>query len=100
MKVAVYGETNVGLHRDHNEDAFLMLCDVDKKWQEVNNLQIDLTPSKGMFLVVADGMGGANAGEVASSIAVNKVGEKVRTLNSALIDEHHVQRYLWKKRPK
>lgn len=94
MKVTVYGETNVGLHRDHNEDAFLILCDVDKKWQEVNNLQIDLIPSKGLFLVVADGMGGANAGEVASSIAVNKVGEKVRTLNSSLIDEHQVQRYL------
>jgi serine/threonine protein phosphatase PrpC len=94
MKVAVYGETNVGLHRDHNEDAFLILYDLDKKWQEVNNLQIDLAQSKGLFLVVADGMGGANAGEVASSIAVNKVGEKVRTLNTSLIDEPHVQRYL------
>lgn len=94
MKVAVYGETNVGLHRDHNEDAFLMLCDLDKKWQEVNNRHIDLTASKGLFLVVADGMGGANAGEVASTIAVNKVVEKVRILNSSLIDENLAQRYL------
>ena len=94
MKVAVYGETNVGLHRDHNEDAFLIMYDLDKKWQEVNNLQIDLAQSKGLFLVVADGMGGANAGEVASSIAVNKVGEKVRTLNTSLIDASHVKKYL------
>jgi serine/threonine protein phosphatase PrpC len=94
MKVEVYGETNVGKHRDHNEDAFLILGDLDNKWQEVNNLQLELSTSKGLFIVVADGMGGANAGEVASSIAVTKVGEKVRLLNNYLTDEHVIQKYL------
>ncbi|MES2637487.1 MAG: Stp1/IreP family PP2C-type Ser/Thr phosphatase [Pseudomonadota bacterium] len=43
--------TDVGLHRDHNEDAV------------ASDLSIGL-------LVLADGMGGYNAGEVASEIAV------------------------------
>lgn len=94
MKVAVYGETNVGMHREHNEDAFLILCDLDKKWQEVNNIQLDLTASKGLFLTVADGMGGANAGEVASALAVKKVEEKVSSLNSHFTNTQQVQKYL------
>jgi len=50
--------TDVGKVRDHNEDAFL----VDR------NLE---------FFVVADGMGGHAAGEVASSIAVNTLREVI-----------------------
>jgi protein phosphatase len=94
MKITVYGETNVGRQRDHNEDAFLILCDLDHTWQEVNDLQVDLSASKGLFLVVADGMGGANAGEVASSIAVKKVEENIKSRSLSLIDEYQVQKYL------
>lgn len=94
MKLTVYGETNVGRHREHNEDAFLIICDLNNKWQEVNHLALDLVSSKGLFLVVADGMGGTNAGEIASSLAVKKVAEKVRFLKSYFTDEQHVRKYL------
>lgn len=50
------GATDVGLSRSNNEDAFLVL------------------PQSGIF-AVADGMGGAAAGEVASAIFVQAVGE-------------------------
>jgi protein phosphatase len=57
-----YGSTNVGSVRDHNEDSYA--CDV--------------MDGAGLF-VVADGMGGHDAGEVASSIAAEAVRSAVRS---------------------
>ena len=47
-----HARTDIGLKRKHNEDAMVALEDL------------------GVF-VVADGVGGRNAGELASSITVN-----------------------------
>src|SRR5258708_9463784 len=57
--IRFYAATDVGKVRDHNEDNDL----VDKKL--------------GLF-VVADGMGGHAAGEVASALAVRTIHEEVR----------------------
>ena len=56
MKFLSAGLTNPGMKRELNEDNFLILKD------------------EGVF-VVADGMGGHNAGEVASKIAVDTIAE-------------------------
>jgi serine/threonine protein phosphatase PrpC len=56
VRIACYGNTDTGLVRDHNEDAFYMS---------------DVEP----LYVVADGMGGHNCGEVASRIAVETMAE-------------------------
>ncbi len=58
MKLSFWGETHVGKVRKHNEDAFGLL------------------PELGVF-IVADGMGGHAAGEVASGIAVQTVKDVV-----------------------
>lgn len=52
MKVFFNGRTDTGRYRDHNEDAF------------------QLVPALGIA-VLADGMGGHNAGEVASELAIS-----------------------------
>lgn len=68
-------KTNVGLVRTNNEDNFQAasdLCSAQMRW--INNEECELG-EKGALLVVADGMGGMNAGEVASEIAIATVKE-------------------------
>ena len=71
----IAAKTDVGLERANNEDNFQASANLNEfpmKW--VNNQEYSLG-NKGALLVVADGMGGMNAGEVASEIAINTVRE-------------------------
>lgn len=80
MKISIFGDTIVGKQRDHNEDSFIILCDINKQWKEVNDQQVSISDSRGLIFAVADGMGGTNAGEVASAIALSTVKEKIGTI--------------------
>lgn len=68
--------TNIGL-RQNNEDNFTVCADLSKNdWGIPVNYHEEIELGNlGCVLVVADGMGGQNAGEVASSIAIETVHE-------------------------
>lgn len=80
MKLKMAGNTNLGCVRKNNEDNFCASADLQAgKFANASSpwgaeQVVDLGP-KGVLLVVADGMGGTNAGEVASERAVVKVAE-------------------------
>lgn len=69
VHIRIAGLTDVGLVREHNEDSFLVV-DLDRGTTDLGELE-DYEPGpRGTLLLVCDGMGGAAAGEVASSMAV------------------------------
>ena len=73
VRLRLAGRTDVGVTRDHNEDAFAFLdLATGQTHEEVHDGVIDVG-LRGVVLVVADGMGGAAAGEIASEMAVEAV---------------------------
>lgn len=72
MKIRVHGITDKGKLRENNEDNFLILDIGKKKSGDIDDPRF-LT--SGIFLVVADGMGGAAAGEKASEIVISTARE-------------------------
>ena len=73
----VFGRTDVGQVREHNEDNFLVgnLSTGGRGLMETDREQ--RVGARGTTLGVCDGMGGAAAGEVASQLAVDIIYEKL-----------------------
>lgn len=73
INVQVFAKTDLGKTRDHNEDTFLVA--------DLTRQDASLKPSvrehdvgeRGSLFVVADGMGGAAAGELASEMATETI---------------------------
>ena len=84
VKLDCAGRTDKGLQRRNNQDQFL-IADLHKTLhiqQASQPFQYDnlYGSAMGKLLVVADGMGGANAGEVASELAIESLAQHL--LNS------------------
>jgi PPM family protein phosphatase len=77
--VRVAGLTDVGRTREHNEDAFVVADLTSGKTGAEPAASMDMTGEKGSLFMVADGMGGAAAGEIASAMAVDIVVGEMRT---------------------
>jgi PPM family protein phosphatase len=71
--VHVFGRTDVGRNREHNEDAFTVADLTANKATLQADVRTHVCGERGSIFMVADGMGGAAAGEIASQMAVDTV---------------------------
>src|SRR3954470_3957075 len=79
IQIEVFGKTDVGLIREHNEDN-LLIADLggglkESEFDAPAKLKLG---ERGALFLVCDGMGGAAAGEVASQMAVDAVFDSLR----------------------
>ena len=70
--VTVRARTDLGKTRDHNEDAFLV-ADLTARSTDITAGGTHPVGERGTLFLVADGMGGAAAGELASSMAADLI---------------------------
>jgi protein phosphatase len=73
IRITVFGKTDLGRTRDHNEDSFLVADLTTREASLQPSVREHLLGPKGTLLLVADGMGGAASGEVASQMAIDTV---------------------------
>jgi PPM family protein phosphatase len=71
IQIRVFGKTDAGRTRDHNEDRFLVADLTRREASLLPQVREHGVGERGSLLVVADGMGGAAAGELASEMATD-----------------------------
>src|ERR1700755_5765 len=75
IRLKLFGRTDVGQIREHNEDNFL-IADLTRKSRSLMEADREqLVGPSGTVFAVCDGMGGAAAGEVASKLALDIIYE-------------------------
>lgn len=73
LRVSAFGQTDTGLVREVNEDAFGMAdLTAGERWRGGQTATWS-AGGAGVLLEVSDGMGGAKAGEVASALSIDGV---------------------------
>jgi len=77
IHLRLFGRTDVGQIREHNEDNFLIANLTRRTRSLMESDREQMVGPRGTVLGVCDGMGGAAAGEVASQLAVDIIYEKL-----------------------
>jgi PPM family protein phosphatase len=74
----VFAHSDVGRTREHNEDAFVVADLARGEPLSFDHIRTERASHRGTLFMVADGMGGAAAGEIASEMAVEVVLQQLR----------------------
>ena len=82
MKICLSAGTDIGKARENNEDAFAICPDLQNETWECRDGYHPLG-ELGAVMIVADGMGGPDSGEVASTLAIRSIKES--------LNEHQVK---------
>jgi len=78
VRMRLFGRTDVGRIREHNEDNFLVADLSQAARGLMENIRTHVVGANGTLPAVCDGMGGAAAGEVASKLAVDIIYEQMQ----------------------
>ena len=73
IRATFHAITDRGLTRDHNEDTFLVADLATEEPLRITREEAHELTDRGMLYLVADGMGGAAAGELASEMAAVEI---------------------------
>lgn len=100
INLEIIADSNIGKVRELNEDNFIATNNISgPEWILPDNKYLNSSP--GTIIAIADGMGGANAGEVASRIAIetlpqyfttsrpNTSKKKLEVLKNCLLNAHY-----------
>ncbi|HYO93158.1 MAG TPA: PP2C family serine/threonine-protein phosphatase [Polyangiaceae bacterium] len=93
VRIRLFGRTDVGHIREHNEDNFLIADLTRRSRSLMESDREQVVGAYGTVLGVCDGMGGAAAGEIASQLAVDIIYEKL-TEGDAPADHNELARRL------
>lgn len=97
MKIRISAITDKGKEREINQDAFTLCPDLSKPDWTIGCMEKYMPLGNfGTLVVVADGMGGANAGEVASALAVETAAKyfNVEELPKAISSKDKVKEFM------
>jgi PPM family protein phosphatase len=78
LEITVAAATDVGTVREHNEDSFLV-GDLDKGEKLDLTEPLSTKADRGPLMIVCDGMGGVEGGEVASDLAAQSIWREMQT---------------------
>lgn len=74
MKIRISSRLDIGKLKENNEDSLAYCADLSQQeWREDDMASFLPLGDFGAIAVIADGMGGANAGEVASSVSIESI---------------------------
>src|SRR6266852_6714701 len=80
IKVQIFAKSDLGKTRDHNEDCFLV-ADLTRGERSLQpTVREHEIGERGTLFVVADGMGGAAAGELASQMATDTIYDQMQKM--------------------
>ncbi|MGH7525445.1 MAG: PP2C family protein-serine/threonine phosphatase [Gemmatimonadales bacterium] len=80
VRVSVFGKTDLGRTREHNEDTFLVADLSTGNANLLPEVRSHEVGPRGSLFMVADGMGGAAAGELASAMATDLIYRHLATV--------------------
>jgi PPM family protein phosphatase len=83
VQVSVFGKTDLGRSREHNEDTFLVADLSTGNASLQPDVRLHEVGPRGSLFMVADGMGGAAAGELASAMAADLIYRHLATIWAA-----------------